>query len=259
MTVIREDRVVEIAAERGLRGKDGTSSQIVLIEQTNSSGSAIVATTANGAPADADDLFMMRLENAFTSGTLTLDITPVTNGDPRAVKLPGSDAGVPAGSLAVGSWIIVGIRDDAFFELISPSVSTGASGAIVLMEQTDRTGNIITFQPAEGQALPNNTGIGVLMGGFISGAPAATVLAFAIEGITLDPQPLDYLDGTTVPVDRLSDGDFAIWTRNETTGFYDLLAVWDADHAKGAAAANTRTDFYASANSRIYAQSAFGK
>lgn len=362
MTVIRQDRVITIAAERGMRGKDGVSSQLVVIEQTNESGNIIVAAPVGGAPVTNTSLLAMRIEYPHTSGTLILDVTGVTNGDFRAVKLPHSDDNVPIGAVKVGSWAVFALRADAFWELVAPSLDTGsplvycaveedgdpfwtltpdggvvglgeeqiffgrapavhsgselkikiagindeeerpvrladdvtavlsgevpedalfgvwytpagtyqllfpaiappAASAIVKMEQTARSVNIVTFEAAENFSLPNATGIGVLMGAKVEGAPGGTGWAFAIEGITLDPLQLKYLDGTDVAPDRIVDGAFIIFTRNGTTGFYELLEIWDTTSAQGGAAATASTmdAFWARSNSSVYALRSFGK
>lgn len=223
MSVIREDRVITIGEERGARGADGTSSRLVILEQTNENGASIIAAPQGAAPATSDDLYAMRVEYPFTAGVMTLEITGLTSGDPRQVRWPGTDDGVTPGPITVGDWVVFGQRADGYYQLLLPArPGDAASAAALVPSEIAPDATYWTWTPGE-----EVVGVGEdqVFFGVAPAAHAGSVLYVRVVGINdAEERPVRLADGVTpVSTTDVPAGASVAIRYNATTGRFQLI------------------------------------
>lgn len=132
MTVVREDRVITIGEERGARGRDGVTGGLIMLEQTNSSGSApVLAPVEAGSAYGIGNVYAYTHGYATTADTITFEITGFNDTDARLGKIAGSTENFDPKSLSIGQTVIIqmvpsGPRAGAF-DVLHPGVSPASA------------------------------------------------------------------------------------------------------------------------------------
>ena len=232
-----------------------------VVDCTVAGTNSIVMTPKTGYVASGSGQRFKGKAAATNTGAVNADVPPVTGGEARQVRL--RDGGqVPAGLIREGQVVEIEFVADeqspiyGLWELIVP---TGSAVPQPVVDCTVAGTNSIVMTPKSGYVVSGN-------GQRFKGKAAATntgAVNADVPGATNgDVRQVRLPDGSQVPAGLIREGqaleiEFVEDEQSPLWGLWELIEP--KAEATSADTTTAATSFYAAANSRIYAQRAFGK
>lgn len=222
MTVIREDRVITIASERGMRGRDGDSSQLVSADVTNAGSYWTMVPDAPVVALGVKQVFFGLAPAAHSGTGLAILIADINGAEQRAVKLPDGTTNAPITAVPAGCSFGVQYKAaTGHYQLIWPTAPSTTPQTIVFCDATV-VGSEWRLVPKAGyafQASPVNQEL-VFVAPEANSAPTGIVMVGLNDG---DRRAMQ-LPGTTTtaPAGTITSGGY-VRLKFKAAGTFELL------------------------------------
>lgn len=231
MTVVREDRIITIGEERGMRGKNGVSSLVACAVVRSDT----YWTMTPSQPVEAlgvDQVFFGIAPEQPSNSTLVVKIIGVNDAEERTVYLADGTTQVTPDQVPEGASFAIRYNTvSGVMQLIWPSIAASAGQAVIRCDITG-TPNALIFTPRSGYTVDINGR--QVYGGYASAANTAAISADVI-GLTNGDIRQVLLPGGTdqVPAGLISGPGVYVEIAYLAGGLFELVHPVSTDAGSG--------------------------